>query len=420
MGAIKDTFKKRKEYDSSNPNFNLPENNSLYTKYYLDTWNISPFYGKVDTLGIPVVPKPAFLRFCTFGNDPEQFLVLQPVLNFFFPLRQEYEKFYILNAFNKNSKFYKNKLAPKRAFIDSNQEYYEFLQRVYRDFVDYLLGINKFNSIKNYDDFINELLVYIKAENKYLTRAGYVESYDFSILHTGLGIDIYNGNGLDDNLRLEYYQDINSEAFLELCVRTNMKIDREIPWRIFPDIRTKGGGSKKAGSIDLDFATVIKEFIPDFKDDLQLFFDKFYDRVIPYDENSFAYYEEFVNVLRSFYFSFVRAYPTYKLYLINKCGNADVKVLERDTNDENPFSYDRAKYVDLYLRFRNVELSKVVPEEKLNFYLQNANELYKLKNKGIFDKVSIIEAIKYHTNNVGTLAYRNPSLYELDEKSKMP
>lgn len=420
MGSIKDTFKKRKEYDSSNPNFNLPEDNSLYTKYYLDTWNISPFYGKVDTLGIPVVPKPAFLRFCTFGNDPEQFLVLQPVLDFFFPLRQEYEKFYNLNAFNKNSKFYKNKLTPKRALIDSNQEYYDLLQTIYRNFIDYLLGINKFNSIKNYDDFIDELLVYIKTENKYLTRAGYVESYDFSLLHTGLGIDIYSGNGLDDNLRLEYYQDVNSEAFLELCVRTNIKIDREIPWRIFPDIRTKGGKSSGTTKPNLDFATTIKQYIPEFNDDLQLFFDKFYDRVIPYDENSFAYYEEFVNVLKSFYFSFVRAYPTYKLYLVNKCGYADVKVIERDTGDENPFSYDRAKYLDLYLKFRNTELSKVVPEEKLNFYLQNANELYKTKNKGMFDKETIIEAIKYHTNNVGTLAYRNPSLYELDEKSKMP
>lgn len=414
MGIIKDTFEKRKEYDSSNPNFNYPEDNTLYTKYYMDTWNVSPFYGKVDTLGIPVIPKSSQLRYCTFGTDNEQFLVLRPVLDFFFYLRQEYEKYYNLNAFNKNSKYYKKKLAPKAAYIDSNEEYFNFIQSFYSNFIDYLLNLKKFNSIKNYDDFINELLVYVNKNNLYITRAGYVESYDFSILHTGLAIDIYKGDS-SDNTRLEFFEDINRDAFLELCIRSNMKIDREIPWRVIADIRTKSNKQN-----ELSFTGVIKQYIPEFKNNLQLFFDQFYDRVIPYDENSYPYFEEFVNVLQSFYFSFVRAFPTYNLYLINNCGEADVKKILRDTNDEDPSSYDRAKYLDLYLKFRNAELSKVVSEEKLNHYLNISNQLYKSKAKGIQDKLVVIEAIKYHTNSVGTLAYRNPSLYELDEKLKMP
>ena len=148
----KDTLKNRQKYDSSNPNFSYPEGNSLYTKYYIDTWNVSPFYGKVDTLGIPVVPKVSQLKHCTFGTDPEQFLVLRPVLDFFFPLRQEYEKYYALNAFNKNSKFYKNKLIPKRAFINSNLEFLDKIKKIYSNFIDYLLSLNKVNSIRNYEE----------------------------------------------------------------------------------------------------------------------------------------------------------------------------------------------------------------------------------------------------------------------------
>ena len=93
---------------------------------------------------------------------------------------------------------------------------------------------------------------------------------------------------------------------------------------------------------------------------------------------------------------------------------------EREILKEDSVSYDRAKYLNLYLKFRNAELSKVVPEDKLNHYTQNANEIFKSKEKNTQDKIAIVNAIKYHTNNIGTLAYRYPSLYELDEKSKMP
>jgi hypothetical protein len=240
-----------------------------------------------------------------------------------------------------------------------------------------------------------------------------VESYDFSLLHTGLAIDIYGQDSNDDKVRKEYYDDVNGDSFLELCIRNNIKIDREIPWRIIADIRTKS-------SSELSFESVIKEYIPNFKGDLQLFFDNFYDRVIPYDENSYAYFEEFVVTLQTFYRRFIAAIPTYNLYLINQCGKANVITKPRQILNEDSITYDRAKYLNLYLQFRNAELSKVVPEEKLNHYTQNANQIFKSKTKGMQDKLVIIETIKYHTNNIGTLAYRYPSLYELDEKLNMP
>ena len=149
----------------------------------------------------------------------------------------------------------------------------------------------------------------IKVKNVYFTRAGYVESYDFSILHTGLAIDIFSQDSSDDKKRLEFYNDVNGDSFLELCIRNNMKIDREVPWRVIADIRTKS-------SSGLSFGSVIKEYIPSFKGDLQVFFDNFYDRVIPYDENSYPYFEEFVETLQSLYRRFTVSIPTYNLYLM--------------------------------------------------------------------------------------------------------
>lgn len=428
MPSIKAIFEDRKSFDKLNKKFELPVHNSLYTKYYIDTWNIIPFYGKVDTAGIPVIPKQDLLRFCSYGTDTTQIKVLQPVTEYFFSLRFQYEKYYKLGNINKNSPYFKSILAPTAGYLDSNNDYFDILQTIYRNFIDYLTQNKIINSVRTYSDFIEQLLIYTKIQNSYLTRAGYVESYDYSLLHTGLAIEIYKGDIDKEGERSKFFKDINHLSFLELCTRSNMKIDREIPWRIFLDIRTITRIPDPDPKI-LSFSNKNDVFpriedpgyIPDFQEDIQKFFDVYYNKVVPYDENSYVYFEEFVTILQSFYNSFSKTFPNYKKYNVNNCGNSNVLDLKRQDLNEDFVAYDRKKYVDLYLKFRNVELSKVVDNDILENYLNLANQLYSINqsfNKPVKD--SVIASIKYYTDAIGTLAYRSPSLYELDEKSKMP
>lgn len=411
MGDIKDIFDKQIEYENLNTSFIYPQLPSLYTKYYIDTWNVIPFYGKVDTLGVPVIPKQNLLRYCTYGNDAESYSTLQPVLDFFFPLRKQYESYYKAGAFTKNSKYFLDSLPPKSAYIDSNIDYFNSINSLYINFVDNIVSNNKINYINDFDIFVNELIIYVKSNNKYFTRAGYVESYDYSLLHTGLAIDIYKESPSNEEEKILFFNDTNQDAFLELCIRNNMKIDREIPWRIFLDIRTKGDGS---------FSDKIKNYIPNFNNNLQIFFDTYYDRVVPYDKNSYPYFQEFVNILQSFYNSFLNITDSYKTYGVNACGNAKVITNKKNLLVENEINYDREKYLKLYLYFRNAELSKTVPLDKLDMFSELAINLYKIHNTSNSTADSIIESVRFYTNNIGTLAYRHPSLYELDSKSKMP
>jgi hypothetical protein len=69
---------------------------------------------------------------------------------------------------------------------------------------------------------------------------------------------------------------------------------------------------------------------------------------------------------------------------------------------------------------RNIELKYSVNKEKLQELTKQSIELYKSLEKEQGLQNSVIFAVKYYTDNIGTLAYRNPSLYELDEKEKMP
>lgn len=415
--SIKEKFIKRKEYEELNNNFEYPKSSSLYTEYYLDSWNISPFYGKVDTLGIPIMPNLTSIKYCSYGADKNKVSVLEPVNNFFFPFREQYLEYYSIGSINKNSPYYKKDIPPIKGYLNGNLEYQEKIRELYTNFVQFLIDTNKFNYIINYDLFIKELINYIKIKELYFTRAGYVESYDYSLLHTGLAIEIHKESSSNDEERINFFNDINNNVLLELCVRNNLKIDREIPWRVYADIRTKPRiDESKQPFKQLNFRTEIQNYIPEFTDKLQLFFDTYYTRVVPYDEVSYPYFIEFTEIIKSYYTSFISSYPTYTEYNVGECNKSSVVKKSR----QNVQVFDYEFFLELYLNFRNLELSKVVPEDILKYHTDIAVEMFKLNNKKSSQESLVITSVKYHTDNIGTLAYRSPSLYELDKKTQTP
>lgn len=411
MAEIKDKFLKRKEYLDLNNNFEYPKLPSLYTNYYLDSWEVSPFYGKVDTLGIPVMPNLNQIKYCSYAKDKDKVQIIEPFSNFYISFREQYLEYYAIGAINKGSSYFSSDIPPLKGYINGHIEYEQKIKELYSNYIQYLVTNNKLNNIKNYDNFIFELLSYIKSNNLYLTRAGYVESYDYSLLHTGLAVEILKESSSNDEERINFFNDINHDAYLELCIRNNLKIDRQVPWRVYADIRTKS----TLGDKTLNFKTEIKNYIPEFEEDIQLFFDTFYTRVVPYDKVSYPYFTEFINILKSFYVSFTRAYPNYVTYNINECNKADVQKTLRSKE----FPMDMETYLKLYLQVRNIELYRVVDPMMLELYYNNAIGIFMTKELK-YDPQSVIDSVKYYTDNIGTLAYRNPSLYELDAQPKMP
>jgi hypothetical protein len=410
--SIKEKFSIRKEYKNLNDNFNYPENSSFYTEYYLDSWSLSPFYGKVDTLGIPVIPNASSIKYCSYGSDKTKVLALEPVSNFFFPLREQYLQYYSVGSINKSSQYYGKDIPPLRGYQDGNLGYQQKIKDLYSNFIQYINLYNKSNSIRNFDSFIIELENYIKIKELYFTRAGYVESYDYSLLHTGLAIELYKGISSNDQERISFLSDVNSNAFLELCIRNNLKIDREIPWRVYVDLRTKPKKIIDSQAFtQLDFKTEIKKYIPEFDSDLQAFFDTYYTRVVPYDPASYPYFTEFVNILKSFYLSFVSSSPQYTEYKISDCGKSKVTKINRENLESSNYS----NFLKLYLNFRNLELLKIVPEEILQYHTDIAVEIFKEQNSNMSFQTSVINSVKYYTDKIGTLAYRSKTMYELDK-----
>ena len=409
---IKETFKLRTEFDIENSLYSPPSPPASYSPYFLDPWSVSPFYGKVDERGLPVVPRGSFMRAITTGKDPSQQTLLQIVVEDVFALRKEYESFQLNGTFAK-SKYFKKSLLPVFGFQDSSGQYMVKLQETYSNFVDYLISSSNFNKVKNMGDFIELLLGFLSFKKLYLTRAGFVESVDYSLLSTGLYISYLDEKSSNDKARLQFFQDKNYEAFIELCTRHNFKVDREIPWRIVYDIRTK------------KFVERYNKINPSepilAENNLKQVFDKYYRRVVPIDKESFQYFTEFVIIVLNFYNNFSSSFPEYKKSLINECGLAEMQVFKRTQNTETHLSYDRKTFLNYYLTIRNIEL-KYTTDRKVLESIKNISiaSMNISKNEAIdSQEEKIVKAINMYTNNIGTLAHRSPTLLETVDKKKM-
>jgi hypothetical protein len=249
MAEIKDKFLARENYDNE-VQIETPNLPSFYTKYYLDSWNIIPLYGKVDTFGIPIMPKRQLTSYCSYAKDDKSLFVVDPAKEFFRSFREQYLDYYAIGAINKTSKIFKKDIPPQRACIDGDIDFTEKLRQLYLNFSEYLRAnntsrlsklwqTNASNKITNFQSLFDEFINFIIFRGLYFTRAGYVESTDYSLLNTGLAIDIYEGDSSDDQQRKKFFEDVNFNAYLELCLRNNLKIDRQVPWRVYADIRTK-------------------------------------------------------------------------------------------------------------------------------------------------------------------------------------
>lgn len=375
--------------------------------FYLDTWYDNPFYGKVDTKGYAVIPKEQKLKFATFSTDPRQVQAIDFVSDLFKNVKREYELNYKKGNLNKKSQFFRENLSALSGFSTSRPLYLEKLKDLYSKFLDEIISNNLLDKINDYDLFLTELKLFLARKNLYFTRAGFVESIEFSPLYTGLVIDVYNGSGSNLKLKESFYKDINYPAFLELCLKNGFVINKEIPWRLVCDIRKKIVAEKIS---ELNETSQIQFGLDDFKLNLQKLFDVYYTSVLPIEEKDYDYFREFIVALEGFYNSFILQFPTFKIIDIDKCNrpkisskNKNVLKSFKNTNEMNKF------YIKLFFEMRKIEIKDNINNntiEGLENYSLNIYDQFSEKNV----KKAVCESIRFFNENVSTLPYRERSI----------
>lgn len=401
-------FKSREELNENiNPSEELDKN--FYENFYLNSWYNVPYFGKVDTKGNLVIPKEKKLRFSSFGTDSLQTQALDFVAELFKMAKRDYSKNYISGNLNKNSTYLKENLEAKRGFYTSRSIYAEKLKSIYSQFLDYIIVDNKYQKINDYRTFIEELKIFLYSRDQYFTRAGFVESKDYSPLNTGLVVEIHTANYFITSEKEKFYNDLNYGAYLEIMLRHGFLVDKEIPWRVYCDIRQNVVAKKIA---ELNQNAQIKFSEEDLKENVQKLFDVYYDKVLPETENDFQYFKEFMIIMESFYNSFIFQFPTYKIIGLDNCGNVitnninknKIKI-SKDVKDIYGF------YLKLFFEMRKIEIRDNIEIGNFDYLvsvsLGKFEELFMQNHKK-----AVCEAINLFTKNIATLPYRERSLVQ--------
>jgi hypothetical protein len=405
---FKKIFNSRKQLNEEvNPTGNL--DNYFFEDFYINSWYNKPFYGKVDTRGFPVIPREQKLRFASVGSDTKQVQALDFVAELFKDVKKEYEGNYKAGNINKRSDTLKGTLQATRGFVTSRPLYLQAAKNIYSTFLDYIIGNNSYQKINDYDTFINELKLFLYSKDLYLTRAGYVESKDYSPLYTGLVLEVYNANYSDTSVKQKFYEDINYGAFLEICLRHGFILDKEIPWRIFCDIR-QTIVAKKIVEMNKNSNVIFKE--EDLKENLQKLFDVYYDRVLPEEEKDYDYFKEFITVIETLYKSYILQIPTYNIVTTNKCGETHViKQNKKDINVFNNINDLYKFYLKLYFDIRRIEIRDNINNETFDYLTSICLSRFE-QQADINFKKAICDSLATFTKNISTLPYREKSLIQ--------
>ena len=385
--SVKQNYKSKESYD-----FYYQQDTSQF-----DLWYDYPYYGKVDTNGAVVYPKESFLRVVSKQGDDNQSLCFLFVANAFKKMRLHYETLYSDGFIDQNSNFFTDTLQVYRAWESPTALYSNNQQFLYESFFEEVLQLLADNStIKNFDDFVDILLKYVKSKKTPFTRVGFNTSNLLSSFSTGLVLEVYKGEYGNDREAFDFVNDPNFSLFEELCKKYGFRIDRNNPWRIVANINSER----------------MKPFIEELitaesnkSTEIERYFDIFYEKL-----NTDVYFTEFINYLKIFYATFRQAFTNYKEDSISGAG---CKSLFYSFKERGPVPLDinKEKALNLFYNFRLAEIGLVATKKRKQFHIKNVLSIYK-SLKGTNDKRALREALEYIQYNLGTAAYRNVPLEE--------
>jgi len=399
---------------------------------FLDTWYEKPFYGKVDTAGALIYysqQKNATMPLIAIDDEGE-IKVLQFVAMAFKGLQEEFNN----RPLNKKS-IRLQKINPKRGASSFEGLYEEHINLLYTDFDRQILRrLRNTNKIKDFNDFYNLFIDYIKAKDESFTLIGFAESVKNNIYTSGLAIDILESDPSSDLEKVEFYDDSNYEVFSYLTRKHGFRIDPNVPWRIIADVSSTNMWeylskdtnvfAQKTTAIATD-ASFTEETI---KKLYEIYFDSLYSNITLYDfvYRAANFYEDF-RTKNPFYYDkvagtdkqkrfmvFVKKIPRSELAGLDKIifeimhSQAEIKKIAAlqikntqaainevaeltskisiklnelyEAIGNRTYKKEIKNYFEKYVDFRNYEVGKIFTSRRLAFIKSNALLIFKQEN----------------------------------------
>ena len=388
------------------------ENRVAYEEEYpknaiqFDTGYENRLFGKVDTLGNSIRIQEGFLSFFATKYDKTNASCIHFMADAFAVCRNDYLNQIKKNKINLASPFFQDKLIVYNGWKKQEALYTQNLNSLYLSFVnsiesgasfefsnfsDVLQGVVKFET------FVELLLVFIRLNELPLSRVGFFESKYNPVHTTGLVLEIYEDDAGSDETREKFITDPNYGLVSELLAKRGLRFDAQVPWRIIANIQSN------------NLAEYIIPYLkPNYK--LQDIFDKFYYKNFDKALNVSAF-QEFKDYIKRFYDAYKIAYPKQNRLSQTKCGIKNVFVYAEDIGFKPDSKDEDLFFLDVYYKTRLIEGILNFSSSVQEFHRQNYRGFY------LYEKdrnIGIQQAIEYINYNIGTLAFRSPSVKEIN------
>ena len=229
----KKKFKDHQNYKELVNKLNYP--NGLETSQ-LDTWYGDTLYGRIDYNKNLV-----YHNYWIFQNisADSNICVFDFVADAFEEMKNLYDKK------KKDSKsVYLKELVVVRGNSTTISPEIKYQNYINQKFIQFLKDKNKelkvSKTLKNFNDFKNIFVNYLKEEEGKLTFAGFFSTLETDIYDSYLAFDIYDDrNNPSDVTKIKFLEDPNYAIYEKAARQSGFIIDQNKPWRLIADLESK-------------------------------------------------------------------------------------------------------------------------------------------------------------------------------------
>jgi len=353
-----------------------------------DFWYKNGYFGRVNDRKEPVVANERFLRQIT-SSDEKTILVIPPIAEAWKALVAHVNKAIFRGDIDAERSLYGN-LKPTLGWLSLHMQYKNYNSVLYDVFTGPFMSTPNDHKIKDFESFVGVFLDFLHRTTSKLpwTREGFFLSHKATPHYSGMVIEIAEAPHDLDSLKAAYLSDRNFEFFKKAANRHGFKIDKNAPWRLVPDLDSRGmqRSIKRCGSTR------------------DKFYSDYYIKIYEYELENFKHF------LWGWYNSYVSANPVVQI-IDAEYGTENPALEERMTyTEEELFSqYSDHYFIKLYAYVRALECKKSWNQATFDRVVYRAREILRVKNKN--------EAMKYLHENMDPCS--TPKTREIFDKKDL-
>ena len=242
-----------------------------------------------------------------------------------------------------------SEIEAAKGYASISKQYRDSQQSILKSFLSHLADNGLTNDILNLEHFLDELTYYIININRApFTRSGFVTSRFCSPLSSALCVEIKDLPYSQDEAKINFIKNPNFTLYRRLVSEHGFAIDKNIPWRLVADLRSPRM---------LQHAQKYRPEVETVEDVLNLF----------YTQTSAEELETIKLYIIKMYNQFVLENPrSVKVSHSHAKTTITRNDRSRVTSEKLNSSYSDCKWLELYIRIRNLEtgLNYSGPAEK--------------------------------------------------------